>query len=117
MPLPHSLLIALVLLALAILLYQNEATLSSLFSSKDVYAEGLALRRVRVRKLFAERVERVRRVCEAERSERVGRVNTKIWSVEPQHGLVICRTAKHGSTTWANYFLQIYTKRSGHKSY
>ena len=34
-----------------------------------------------------------------------------IWSIAPQHSLLMCRTAKHGSTTWANIFVQILSRK------
>ena len=34
-----------------------------------------------------------------------------IWSIAPQHNMLMCRTAKHGSTTWANIFVQILSKK------
>ena len=32
----------------------------------------------------------------------------KVFSLEPSEKLAICRTAKHGSTTWAKNFMHIY---------
>ena len=32
------------------------------------------------------------------------------WSVEPKSKLIMCRTAKHGSTSWANIFVRIYSQ-------
>ena len=36
--------------------------------------------------------------------------------MEPASGLVLCRTAKHGSTSWANNFVHIYLRRKTEKT-
>ena len=35
--------------------------------------------------------------------------------MEPASGLVLCRTAKHGSTSWANYLVRLYTRDNSTK--
>lgn len=41
------------------------------------------------------------------------RTNTAIFNLEPTSGLLLCRAAKHGTTTWNDHFLQIYTEGAG----
>ena len=65
-----------------------------------------------IKQIFKRRTEKVRKVCSENESKiplEVG-INNLIWSIEAKHKLLMCRTAKHGSTTWSNYFVQIYTK-------
>ena len=67
--------------------------------------------------IFEERIRKVRSVCAAEASNTsspspVNPVKPIIWSLEEKHNLLMCRTAKHGSTTWASIFVKIYTKGS-----
>ena len=33
----------------------------------------------------------------------------KIFSIEPRKKLIVCRTAKHGSTTWSNILFKMHT--------
>ena len=65
-----------------------------------------------IKKIFEERTERVRKVCNEEKSKIPAKVsiNNLIWSIEAAHKLLMCRTAKHGSTTWSNYFVQMYSR-------
>jgi hypothetical protein len=68
--------------------------------------------KIRIQKLFHERTERIRTVCSEENSRIPATVKIYtglIWSIEKKHKLLMCRTAKHGSTTWASIFVQIYT--------
>ena len=64
--------------------------------------------------IFDERIRKVRSACAAEDLSPPSPtpVNPIIWSVEEKHNLLMCRTAKHGSTTWASIFVKIYTKGS-----
>ena len=114
----QSLFIILIITALAVslLLYQKESvSLSSLPSIQTVISspDRTNGRRWRVQNIFKTRMEKIREVCEEEKENiaKVRKVNVNIWSVERAHGLVMCRTAKHGSTTWANYFVQMYIQR------
>ena len=68
--------------------------------------------KIRIQKIFGDRTERIRKVCEAENSKipaKLGKINQIIWSINAKHNLLMCRTAKHGSTTWSYNFVQIYT--------
>ena len=56
----------------------------------------------------------IRDVCELHKnrvSDKPPPIKNIIWSIAPQHNLIMCRTAKHGSTTWANIFVQILSKK------
>ena len=64
-----------------------------------------------LRDLFHERLEVLRRACQdngAEVPMEVIRPNF-LFNVAPEQRLVMCKTAKHGTTTWSSYFLQIIT--------
>ena len=37
-----------------------------------------------------------------------GEVLLKVYSLEPSERLALCRTAKHGSTTWAKNMMHVY---------
>ena len=39
-----------------------------------------------------------------------GEVLLKVYSLEPSERLALCRTAKHGSTTWAKNMMHIYLR-------
>ena len=64
------------------------------------------------RNVFEERIEKLRNVCSEESSSipAPSKINKLIWSMEEENKLLMCRTAKHGSTTWSSIFVQIYTK-------
>ena len=64
----------------------------------------------RIRQLFQNRTQRIAEVCEKYKSymTRPGFFLPKAYSLEPYEQLAVCRTAKHGSTTWAKNFIHIY---------
>ena len=61
-----------------------------------------------LRDLFRERLERLERVCGGE--ERSGNL-PKVYkfNVAPEQRLIMCKQAKHGTTTLSQYFVQILT--------
>ena len=77
-------------------------------SSKKIHSA----KHFHIKKIFEERTKRVRKVCNEEKSKIPAKVsiNNLIWSIEAKHKLLMCRTAKHGSTTWSNYFVQMYSR-------
>jgi hypothetical protein len=66
----------------------------------------------RIHEIFKDRNEQMRKVCSEEYSisPKPVKINKFIWSIEEKHKLLMCRTAKHGSTTWASIFVKMYTK-------
>ena len=76
----------------------------------------LRIRNDLVRAKFHNRTERIKKVCEEERkvwpSSRIfkHRIISFLWSAEPHYKMLLCRTAKHGSTSWASHFVKIYTQ-------
>ena len=66
--------------------------------------------REKVPLLLKERAHRVKKVCSdfGQLNSPPGRMKTFLWSIENQHKLLMCRTAKHGSTTWASLFVHMY---------
>ena len=125
----YTLFLTLLLLTMTALLYQQYSP--SLPRPTQSMAELVPTMRRRVRTLFTPHLARLEKVCEKEGGDNhggdnpggdnpggdsgsdggIGKINSQIWSVSPSKGLVMCRTAKHGSTTWANYFVQIYSGR------
>ena len=68
----------------------------------------------RIQTMFKSRTELVRRECDENRHllrPEPPAIQNIIWSMSPRHNLLMCRTAKHGSTTWANIFVQILSQR------
>jgi len=63
---------------------------------------------------FSQRIEMLEKACsQMKETARIDQKPRK-WSVNPQYKLVMCRTAKHGSTSWASFFVQLYSHgRSG----
>merc|ERR1711892_211765 len=63
-----------------------------------------------IRKMFVNQTQRVENVCKKYRSYQTKPdfFLPKAYSLEPLEKLAICRTAKHGSTTWAKNFIHIY---------
>ena len=68
--------------------------------------------KIHIREIFKYRNEQMRKVCSEEYSSdpEPVKINKFIWSIEEKHKLLMCRTAKHGSTTWASIFVKMYTK-------
>ena len=68
-------------------------------------------RHLLIKRIFKERTDRVREVCAAEKSKVPENVKiiARTWSIERRHKMLMCRTAKHGSTTWAYNFVMIYS--------
>lgn len=64
-----------------------------------------------IQEIFKDRTDKIHKVCAEEKSKIPANVTIKdmVWSIEEKHKLLMCRTAKHGSTTWSSNFVQIYT--------
>ena len=87
---------------------QNKYITEAVIKKSKQYA-----RKQKIRGMFKERMQKIKDVCEKnlikgveDNAYKIG----KIWTVNEKKGLVMCRTGKHGSTTWANYFVKIYTE-------
>ena len=63
-----------------------------------------------IRSMFLNRTKRIEKTCEQYKSNLASPdfFLPKAYSLEPLEKLAICRTAKHGSTTWAKNFIHIY---------
>ena len=60
-----------------------------------------------IREAFKESLAQLKSTCVKYKSNHTT-PPLKNFSLEPRHKLVICRTAKHGSTSWTNNFVKIY---------
>ena len=80
-------------------------------NSYGLSASMTGVRHPRIKNMFIARTDRVREVCAAEKSRIPLSVEIKArtWSIEKRHKMLMCRTAKHGSTTWAYNFVKIYS--------
>lgn len=69
------------------------------------------LRNTQVKRYFRERTKHMEEVCARYQDKpRSGhRSKVSIFNLDPRRKLVMCRTAKHGSTSWSNIFFKIYT--------
>ena len=63
-----------------------------------------------IRSMFLNRTKRIENTCRQYKSHLASPdfFLPKAYSLEPLEKLAICRTAKHGSTTWAKNFIHIY---------
>ena len=52
----------------------------------------------------------VRKLCQDRKSKYVNNKPVGRFSIQPHTGLLVCRTAKHGSSSLANIFLKIYER-------
>ena len=52
----------------------------------------------------------VRKLCQAKKSNFVKLKPVGRFSIQPHTGLLMCRSAKHGSTSLASIFLKIYER-------
>ena len=60
---------------------------------------------------FQRKIDRLEQACSLYKDLfkiKQNRGLAKVFSLEPSEKLAICRTAKHGSTTWAKNFMHIY---------
>ena len=64
----------------------------------------------KIRNMFLNRTKLINNVCEKYQNltSNINFFLPKAYSLEPLEKLAICRTAKHGSTTWAKNFIHIY---------
>ena len=64
-----------------------------------------------LRELFRERLDTLETVCRDNRRQVPREVskNNFLFNVAPDHKLIMCKSAKHGTTTWSEYFVQILT--------
>ena len=64
---------------------------------------------------FRNRVKRVEQACKEHKNRIKESQNRdlllKVYSLEPSEKIAICRTAKHGSTTWAKNFMHVYLNK------
>ena len=73
------------------------------------------IRNKNIQRQFRNRVNRVEQVCKDHKdlfpeSENIDPL-LKVYSLEPSEKIAICRTAKHGSTTWAKNFMHVYLNK------
>ena len=78
--------------------------------AKQVKKSGISERNENIRKMFLSRIQRLEKACKQYASylPKPDFFLPKAYSLEPLEKLAICRTAKHGSTTWAKNFIHIY---------
>ena len=60
---------------------------------------------------FQRKIDKLEQACDQYKDQFKIKQNkglAKVFSLEPSEKLAICRTAKHGSTTWAKNFIHIY---------
>ena len=78
--------------------------------AKQVKKSGISERNENIRKMFLSRIQRLEKACKQYKSylTKPDFFLPKAYSLEPLEKLAICRTAKHGSTTWAKNFIHIY---------
>ena len=62
-----------------------------------------------LRDLFRERLERLERVCGGEERRSGNLPKVYKFNVAPEQRLIMCKQAKHGTTTLSQYFVQILT--------
>jgi hypothetical protein len=70
----------------------------------------ISKRNENIRHMFLNRTKRIENTCSQYKSHLASPdfFLPKAYSLEPLEKLAICRTAKHGSTTWAKNFIHIY---------
>ena len=80
-------------------------------NSYGLSSSMIGVRHPRIKNMFIARTDRVREVCAAENLRIPGsaEIKARTWSIEKRHKMLMCRTAKHGSTTWAYNFVKIYS--------
>ena len=72
--------------------------------------EKFLIRNQKIEKLFAGKLSRVRDVCDQYKNLTKmykKEIFLNVYSLEPSMRLGLCRTAKHGSTTWAKEAIKI----------
>ena len=89
---------------------------SEAYEEKLQIDQLLGIRNGLIRAKFRNRTDRIQEVCAEERKVWPNadifnhRIITFLWSAEPYYKMLLCRTAKHGSTSWASHFVQIFTQ-------
>ena len=103
------------LLLLLLLLYQlKTVTLSGSQRNTKLPPVGKAKKIHRVgspadlRVLFQDRLETLARACQHVKRFRQDQKADFDFNIAPQQKLLMCKTAKHGTTTWSYYFIQIF---------
>ena len=96
--------------------YGNLYKYSKMASYKSDKVRKFYKRQNRVKEQFSDRTVLMSNICEEHRSKLEKdppEIQNNIWSIAPGHNMIMCRTAKHGSTTWANIFVQILVHAHG----
>ena len=68
-------------------------------------------RNEKIRKKFSSRINEISQACSRATSSKAAsdEERLRMINLEPRKKMAWCRTAKHGSTTLSNVFLQLYT--------
>ena len=73
------------------------------------------IRNKKIQGQFRNRVNRVEKACKDHKDLLTESENEepllKVYSLEPSEKIAICRTAKHGSTTWAKNLMHVYLNK------
>ena len=90
----------------------SKAHSNSKSKSSGISRSKFETRNEGIRKEFQASLATIQTACEKYKSQNSTKKyklpDMKNFSLEPRHKLLICRTAKHGSTSWANNLVQIY---------
>ena len=73
-------------------------------------SQGFKLKKTRLHKSFYNGLRFIREACSEDdiKSRNQNQVPVSQFLFDPASKLLMCKTAKHGSTTWAQYFVSIF---------
>ena len=69
----------------------------------------MSVRKQKLRTVFEKSYKTISAACSDPIIQNMGKVNVPIgrFASDPQSGMLMCRMAKHGSTTWDEYFVTL----------
>ena len=77
-------------------------------SVKFKESEGIKLKKEVLHKSFQDGLNSIKEACSDLKTHDQNEVPVSMFLFDPASKLLMCKTAKHGSTTWAQYFVSIF---------
>ena len=96
------------------LIYFVTLLLCYIFSVKLKASQGIQQKKDLLHKSFQNGLNFIKEACSDLKTHDQNEVPVSMFLFDPASKLLMCKTAKHGSTTWAQYFVSIFQNGYGY---
>ena len=90
------------------LIYFGTLLLCFIFSVRFRINQGIKLKKAVLHQSFHNGLNFIKEACSDLTTHDQNEVPVSMFLFDPASKLLMCKTAKHGSTTWAQYFVSIF---------